>query len=92
MRLNKIQRTENGILLVRILKSDGGWHRTAIEPGEDVDRTMAAVNAHLRAMGCEPCADYAPLVAEARKQHTPELVAKFKAERERNERAAKGIR
>lgn len=64
---------------------DSKWHRTAIEPGGDVDAQLAAVNEHLVQMGKAPVelADVARVKAIVPVVHTPTVVASFLAARER---------
>lgn len=60
--VDKIEITRTGSIQIRIaleLVEDGNvlntrLHRTAIEPGGDVDAQMAAVNEHLAQMGEVP--------------------------------------
>jgi hypothetical protein len=52
-------KTVGGVVLVRIKKSDGGWHRTTFVAGADVDRQMTAINADLQRMGVGQESDYA---------------------------------
>ena len=59
--VDQIEVTNNGTIQIRMhkLSSDGdliGNHRTAIEPGGDVDAQMAAVNAHMGSEGYAPIA------------------------------------
>lgn len=78
--------TAAGIVEVKMLKQimNGGQvlheriHRTAIEPGVDVDFVMAAVNEHLAASGFALVQDYAQLRAICAAAHTPEVVAAFR--------------
>ena len=91
---SQVEVTEAGVVQVRLLKQlvDGDkilaqeYHRTALDPGQDLDAQMAAVNAHLARMG------YPPADAEAVERvgrivavvHTPERVEKFKADRDKS--------
>jgi len=61
--VDQIEVTNNGTIQIRMhkLSSDGdliGNHRTAIEPGGDVDAQMDAVNQHMGGEG------YSPITAE----------------------------
>ena len=60
--LNVIEPTKSGTLQIKFdkLSSDGdflGFHRTAIEPGGDVNAQIAAVNAHVGLEGFAPLPD-----------------------------------
>lgn len=71
-----------GLLIVDDgVEVDCKWHRTAIEPGGDVDRQMAVVNAHLKGMGKVPVGaeDIARVRQVVAAVHTPEAVAAFRA-------------
>lgn len=58
--------TETGQMSVRLGKrviADGEIiksepHLVTLDPGDDIDKAMEAVNAHLQAMGCGPCNDF----------------------------------
>lgn len=73
----------NGTLQVRIAlqKIEAGeivetkWHRTAIEPGGDVDAQMAVVNQHLSKMGQAEVADMKHLKNVAKTEHTAARIA-----------------
>lgn len=41
----------NGFVHVRMVKSDGGMHRTCLPVSGDADKQLQAVNDHLLAMG-----------------------------------------
>lgn len=100
IRFSQLEVTESGAIQVRLEKQlvENGkvlareYHRTVIEPGTDTDAQMAAVNAHLGAMG------YPPAEAEAVErvkrivavEHTPERVQKFRDERARLEAELRG--
>ena len=79
--VNKIDVAEDGTLMVRFLKTNGGWHRTSIEPGEDVNAQMARVNAHLQALGQGTVSSHASVTARAATEHTPARVNAFRAKR-----------
>jgi hypothetical protein len=73
-----------GLLLVEDGKEiDCKWHRTAIEPGGDIERQIDAVNAHLGALGHPACAqnELGDVFAIAKVIHTPERVAAFREAR-----------
>jgi hypothetical protein len=80
--LNVIEPTKNGTLQIKFdkLSSDGdflGFHRTAIEPGGDVNAQIAAVNAHMGREGFAPLPDedLAFIHREAAFRWTPENIA-----------------
>ena len=85
------QVSENGIIMIRFRKElvengnvlSFGYHRTALEPGGDLDKQMAVVNAHLVAMECKPVADYASVRRIVQAEHTPGVIAAWKAEQEK---------
>lgn len=86
--VDQIEITRNGTIQVRfglLLVENGielscAYHRTAVDPGGDISSQLAAVNAHLLAMGkaeipadqSKRVTDIAPLV------HTEEVVLKFR--------------
>lgn len=79
----------DGTVHVRIIKSDGGYHRTTIAPGVDPDLQMALVNAHLQSMGVDQVIpeDIGRVRARCAEVHTPERIAAFvAAQREREQR------
>lgn len=90
--VDQIEITRTGHIQIRfglLLVEDGAeigcqWHRTAIEPGGDVDAQIAAVEQHLASMG-RPAVDRDGLMASlkpiARVAHTPEVVQRFRASR-----------
>lgn len=49
--LNLIQFEDDGTVLIRWKKDDGGWHRTAIPPNVDPDFQLDAVAADLQVKG-----------------------------------------
>lgn len=55
--INQIVKATDGTIMVRILKSSGGWHRTSIPPDVDIDAQMIAVNTDLERLGCTPVSD-----------------------------------
>jgi hypothetical protein len=70
-----------GLLLVEDGKEiDCKWHRTAIEPGGDIERQIDAVNAHLVTLGHSPCAKDGldDVFSIAKVIHTPERIAEFR--------------
>ena len=85
--VDQIEITRCGFVQVRFhkLSSDGallGNHRTSIEPGGNIDKQFAAVNAHLAQEGFAPLAENE--LDRVRRHvivaHTPEVVAAYKAE------------
>ena len=86
--IDRIEIDRDGAISIRfgLLLVDGGieidckWHRTAVEPGGDIDAQLAAVDAHLSSAGkatvdrngIDRLKDVAALV------HTPDTVKKFK--------------
>ena len=84
--IDQIEVTSNGTVQVRMhkLSSDGdllGNHRTAIEPGGDIDAQIAAVNAHMATENFAPIpdADVARLKAICNTAWTAEVVAAYQA-------------
>ena len=80
--IDQIEVTQNGTIQIRMhkLSSDGdmlGNHRTAIEPGGNIDAQIAAVNAHMGSEGFAPIpdADVARVKATAAATWTPENIA-----------------
>ena len=80
--IDQIEVTQTGTIQIRMHKisSDGdmiGNHRTAIEPGGDIDAQIAAVNAHMGSEGFAaiPDADVARVKATAAATWTPENIA-----------------
>ena len=85
--IDQIEVTQNGTIQIRMHKisSDGdmlGNHRTAIEPGGDIDAQIAAVNAHMGSEGYAaiPDADVARVKATAAATWTPENIAPVTAQ------------
>ena len=72
--VNRVDSSPTGVLQIRMKVDGGTWHRTTIEPGQDIDAQMAAVDAHLAAMGKEPVADAAPVKDRAAAVWTREKV------------------
>lgn len=78
--------TASGVVQIRLRKEivqDGKvlsyeYHRTSLQPGDDLDAQMAAVNAHLAAMGYPAVADYENVRRMVASEHTPSVVKKFK--------------
>lgn len=72
---------KTGILSFRIRKSDGGWHRITIQPGDDVDYILKCNNAHLESMGNAKIDDdsIANIKKTIKYDHTPLVIEKFKA-------------
>lgn len=87
--LDQIEITSSGAIQIRIgllLVEDGNvidtkWHRSAIEPGGDIDAQMSAVNAHLEQMGKLPVGaeDIARIKSHADVAWTPDVVKAFRA-------------
>lgn len=89
--IDQIEVTQNGTIQIRMHKisSDGdmiGNHRTAIEPGGNVDAQFAAVNAHMGGEGFAPvsAADLAKVQAIAAAAWTPEVIAAYQAAQNAN--------
>ena len=86
--INQREITEDGVIQVRISKRivDNGevissqWHRTSIAPGDDVENTIASVDAHLTQMGYGPVVNWQSVRALVASEHTPEVVAKYQAQ------------
>lgn len=86
--IDQIEIARNGYLQIRfglLLIENGNeldckWHRTAIEPGGDVDAQMAVVNTHLQTMGKAQIdlVRIAELKTIAAVIHTPERIAEFR--------------
>lgn len=82
--IDRIEILQDGTVQLRLAKQvvDGEKilmsepHRTVIEPGINADDQMAAVNAHLTAMGWPACKDYADVKAHCTVAHTLERIAK----------------
>lgn len=85
--IGQIEIQPNGIVQVRMHKQlveDGNvlserLHRAVIEPGQDIDRVMAAVNDHIVATGYAPVEDYDRLRQFCAVAHTPQSVAAYQA-------------
>lgn len=81
-KFNRMEMDENGVVTIRFKKDDGGWHRTAIDPGGDLNAQLDMVNAHLVKMGMTEIEatkglDMLERVVEA--AHTKELIDDFAA-------------
>lgn len=65
----------------QVLKPEDEWHRTAVPPGQSVERQMKAVNDHLAQHGFAPLPadDIATVAAAASAHHTPDVVAAYRA-------------
>ncbi len=50
-KLNLIEFAEDGTLVMRWKKDDGGWHRASCPPDFDLDHLLDLVDAHLISMG-----------------------------------------
>jgi hypothetical protein len=74
--------TENGTVQVRIAKKvidagevlASGWHRCALEPGQNVDDMISAVDADLTNQGYGPVQDWSGVRATVAAEHTPEVI------------------
>ena len=88
--IDQIEITRSGTIQVRfaiLLVEDGTeidskWHRTAIEPGGDVDVQLALVNAHLKSMGkaeCDP-SRLEQIKGVVALVHTPEAIEQYRAQ------------
>ena len=98
--IDQIEITRSGHVQARfglLLLEDGKeiacqWHRTAVEPGGDVDAQIAAVNTHLVQMNRLPCpaTETARVKAIAQLVHTAEVVRKFRDEQARRDRLEHG--
>lgn len=81
--------TANSIIQIRFRKEiveDGKvlsfqYHRTTLQPGDDLDAQMAVVNAHLERMDCKPVEDYESVKRIVVAEHTKEVIQKFKDNR-----------
>lgn len=84
--------TTNGIIQIRFRKElveDGKvlsfeYHRTSLQPGEDLGELMSNVNAHLKAMGCAQVNDYASVTRIAKVEHTHDVVKSFRDKDEKS--------
>jgi len=91
--LNKREILRDGTIHLQFCKEiiDGGvvisseYHRTAIEPGIDVDFALGEVDKHLASMKCATigngCKD--KIRATVSIEHTEEVVTKYMAEKEK---------
>lgn len=52
--IDQITIDADGVISVRLRKSDGEFHRTTLPPGIDVTQQMELVSAHLASMGVAP--------------------------------------
>lgn len=90
---SQLEVLSTGVIQVRLEKQtfDGekmvvrDYHRTSLEPGDDLDAQMAAVNAHLAQMGYPPVDpdSFDRVRAIVAVEHKPARVAAFRAARER---------
>lgn len=77
--------TDTGLVQVRIAKQviDAGeviassWHRCALEPGQNVDDMISAVDANLTQMGYGPVQDWSGVRATVAAEHTPEVIEAY---------------
>ena len=84
----------NGIIQIRFCKQviEGGviissqYHRTSLQPGDDLVKQMAVVNLHLNQMGWPSVEDYSSVQKLVDIKHTPEVIKSFKLSQEKNER------
>lgn len=87
--VDRIEITRDGYVQIRLgllLVEDGReihceWHRTAVEPGGDVERQIAAVNTNLAAMGkgTVDASGVGRIKSFAKLAHSPEVVADFRS-------------
>jgi len=83
--VNQREITETGIIQVRIAKQvvDGGevisslWHRCALEPGQNVEDMISAVDADLTNQGYGPVQDWSGVRATVAAEHTPEVIKAY---------------
>ena len=76
---------QSGIIQIRFRKEiveDGKvlsyqYHRTTLQPGDDLDAQMRVVNAHLERMDCKPVEDYESVRRIVAAEHTAEVKAAF---------------
>lgn len=88
--VQQIEITAGGFIQVRFaldLVEDGKviqrqWHRTAIEPGGDVDAQIVAVNANLAQMGknAVPVPDVTRVKQHASVAWSPEIVSAYRVQ------------
>lgn len=50
-KIDRIEKSEDGTLLIRWIKDDGVYHRTSIPPDFDIDEQLDNVDRHLESMG-----------------------------------------
>lgn len=87
---NRLEMDEHGVIMIRLQKQfvdedgsviDMGWHRTAIDPGGDLEATLADVNTHLLHMKVGGLKETPGLKAVKRlvpAVHTEEIVSEFR--------------
>jgi len=83
--INQREITENGTIQVRIAKQvvDAGeviassWHRCALEPGQNVEYMISAVDADLTKQGYGPVVDWAGVRATVAAEHTSEVIKAY---------------
>lgn len=96
----RVDPTESGVVQIRFEKrvlDDAGnliertYHRTCVEPGTALDEQMVPVNAHLVQLGYETpdAVTMERMRKEVEAVHTPERVAKYKADRAAREKEAR---
>ena len=80
--INQREITENGTIQIRIAKQvvDAGevisslWHRCSLEPGQNVEDMISAVDADLTKQGYGPVQDWSAVRATVAAEHTPEVI------------------
>ena len=83
--VNQREITENSTVHVRIAKQvvDNGeviaqqWHRCALEPGQNVEDMISAVDADLTKQGYGPVVDWSGVRATVAAEHTPEVIKAY---------------
>lgn len=90
--VDQIEITRDGAVHLRLAKQivDGdivltsAYHRTAFEPGADLDAAIPVIQAHLKQMGEAAVgpAEWARLRRVVAMEHTPDAIAAFKAKQE----------
>ena len=95
--LDQIEITRDGRVQFRIgllLVEDGQeisctWHRSVVNPGDDVDAQVGAVNRHLKQMGKESLSadDLAKLKTHSKAAWTPDVIAAHKTRMRAAEKA-----
>lgn len=78
--INHIKTASNGTLEIRMKKSDGGWHRTVLEPGTPANEQLAMVNKHLKHIGITEIAsdEWQKVRDVASKSHTAKVIQDYR--------------